>query len=301
MNPLVSVVIPAYNAAKYLPEALDSVFQQTYAPIEVIVVDDGSTDNTASLLVEYGTRIKLICKPNGGIGSARNAGMRAATGSMIAFLDADDIWLSHKIEYQVAIMCDDVMMCGSSGSETDPNGTQVRLERYHNMLVNNPFSASSVMILAKCLARVGNFVQDRRYHGVEDWDMWLRISAGYKVLYAARKIVDIRCVSDSVSSLPNTTPMLNAELAVIERQMSGVAEIKPGKLLVRRAIGYRYFCAAWGELMLGNRRQARAYILSSLMYYPVNLFYRKPLALLMRILRESVVRCSALPSTSADF
>jgi glycosyltransferase involved in cell wall biosynthesis len=102
-EPLVSVVIAAYNAAQFLPETLDSVFAQTYGSLEVIVVDDGSTDGTRTLLEAYPPRIRLIRQAHGGLAAARNAGLRAANGDFIALLDADDLWLPEKIAVQVEV------------------------------------------------------------------------------------------------------------------------------------------------------------------------------------------------------
>src|ERR1700733_8382922 len=100
--PEVTVVIPAFNAGRIITAALQSVFGQTYRDYEVIVVDDGSTDDTASQLAEWRDRLTYVYQPNGGPGSARNEGLRRARGRLIAFLDADDVWLPRKLERQVA-------------------------------------------------------------------------------------------------------------------------------------------------------------------------------------------------------
>jgi len=93
-----SVVITVYNGARFIPDALASVLSQTYAAHEVIVVNDGSTDNSLEILKEYGNRIRIIDQPNAGVGSARNAGIRMATGDFVAFLDMDDYWRADKLE-----------------------------------------------------------------------------------------------------------------------------------------------------------------------------------------------------------
>src|SRR5437773_3781756 len=102
MNVTVSVVIPTYNYARYLPEAIDSALAQTHAPLEVIVVDDGSTDDTPRVLAVYGDRIRVIRQANRGPGAARNTGIAAARGEYVGFLDADDVWLPRKLELQMA-------------------------------------------------------------------------------------------------------------------------------------------------------------------------------------------------------
>jgi glycosyltransferase involved in cell wall biosynthesis len=100
----ISVIIPAFNAERYLAAAIDSVFDQTLQPDELIVVNDGSTDRTAAVLIGYGDRINVIAQPNGGIAVANNRGVAAASGSFLCFLDADDLWVANKLEKQMEWM-----------------------------------------------------------------------------------------------------------------------------------------------------------------------------------------------------
>src|SRR2546428_4652348 len=102
--PAVRVVIPIYNGERYLREALESVFAQTYRDYEVICVNDGSTDGSPAVLREYGTRVTVVQQANAGQGAARNTGARHAAGRYIAFLDQDDRWYPHKLEHQVAVL-----------------------------------------------------------------------------------------------------------------------------------------------------------------------------------------------------
>src|SRR5947209_609603 len=92
LSPAVSVIIPAYNYATYLPKAIDSVLKQRFTNYEIIVVDDGSTDNTADLIAKYGDRVRYVYQKNAGLPSARNTGIKAARGDYVGFLDADDEW-----------------------------------------------------------------------------------------------------------------------------------------------------------------------------------------------------------------
>ena len=98
---LISCVIPVFNGERYLGEALESVLAQSYQPLEVIVVDDGSTDETAEVARRYGERVRYVWQPNAGETAARNLGLTAAHGEFIAFLDADDVWDSEKLERQI--------------------------------------------------------------------------------------------------------------------------------------------------------------------------------------------------------
>ena len=101
-KPLVSVIIPVYNREKYLAEAIESVLAQTYRPIEVIVVDDGSTDGSADIAKRFGSPVRYYFQPNSGAGAARNRGIAVARGSFLAFLDSDDLWVEDKLTHQMA-------------------------------------------------------------------------------------------------------------------------------------------------------------------------------------------------------
>lgn len=128
----VSVVVPAYNAAATLDETLSSLLSQTRRPDEIIVVDDGSSDNTAQLLRGYGPAITVVTKANGGLASARNVGCRAATGDYVAFLDADDLAVPHRIELQASCLDSDpeIALCFSEFSALGDQNVEFFMRRY---------------------------------------------------------------------------------------------------------------------------------------------------------------------------
>jgi glycosyltransferase involved in cell wall biosynthesis len=133
-NPLVSVIVPTYNRAYCLNRAVESVLEQTYPKCEVVIVDDGSTDNTAQTVKDrFGSNenVKYLSKKNGGVSSARNAGFKAALGACIALLDSDDVWKKRKIESQVAVLnaLPQVGMVWSDMEAVDPQGNVLQ-ERY---------------------------------------------------------------------------------------------------------------------------------------------------------------------------
>jgi glycosyltransferase involved in cell wall biosynthesis len=101
-QPLVSCIVPVFNGERYLAEALDSILAQQYEPLEIIVADDGSTDGTAAIARSYGDRVRVIRQPNAGAPAARNLGLQAARGELIAFLDSDDLWHREKLARQTA-------------------------------------------------------------------------------------------------------------------------------------------------------------------------------------------------------
>jgi glycosyltransferase involved in cell wall biosynthesis len=100
-KPLVSIIIPAYNASKFITDAINSIHHQTYTNYEIIIVDDGSADGTIKIVENFGDKVQLVQQEHGGIGKARNAGIAKAHGKLIAFLDADDVWLPTKLEEQI--------------------------------------------------------------------------------------------------------------------------------------------------------------------------------------------------------
>ena len=125
---LVSVMIPTYNRAYIICGAIDSVLAQTYKNFEVIVIDDGSTDNTRELLARYGDAIRYIHQPNAGLAAARNTGLAAARGEFVAFQDSDDLWLPWKLEGQMAVMAVDerIGLCWTDLTAVNPSGQVIR-------------------------------------------------------------------------------------------------------------------------------------------------------------------------------
>lgn len=194
-SPLVSVVIPAYNAAWCIQRAVDSVLDQTYRPIEIIVVNDGSTDNTVQVLHRFNEAIRIVDKPNGGLSSARNAGIRAARGEYIAFLDADDWWLPEKLARQVALLKSEpsIGFCSTVTRAVDETGSLIREWRcppiqrsaLHTIFSRNATvagSGSSVVVRSEVLRQADFF--DETLRSLEDIDMWMRLASisGYRCL-----------------------------------------------------------------------------------------------------------------------
>lgn len=181
---LVSVIIPTYNRAHLLPRALDSVLSQTYPHVEPIVVDDGSTDGTASLLDGYGDRITVVSQANAGVSAARNAGIRTAKGGFIALLDSDDAWTPEKLASQVAFFQanPEAMICQTEEIWIR-NGKRVNPMKKHKKISGDIFIASldlclvspSAVMMRRALFDIkGYFNED--FPVCEDYDLWLRIS-----------------------------------------------------------------------------------------------------------------------------
>jgi glycosyltransferase involved in cell wall biosynthesis len=187
-EPLVSVVMPAYNVAWCIGRAVDSVLAQDFRPCELIVVNDGSTDGTGALLEGYGAAITVINQENRGMSAARNAGIRRARGTYVAFLDADDWWLAGKLSRQVELMHGrpEIGFSSTTVRVEDGDGRLLNLWRCPNgsteilatLFAQNAAIAggcSAVMARRDLLDRVGLF--DESLRGFEDPDLWMRLAA----------------------------------------------------------------------------------------------------------------------------
>ncbi len=191
--PKISVIIPTYNRAKVISRSVESVLTQTYHNIELIVVDDGSTDDTLTVLSKYGDQIKVIEEPNGGVGQARNMGLKAATGDDIGFLDSDDYYLPTKIEEQVSYLCDhpsiDIVLCDWRviSAQDETINIEFKLQCSMKDVLNEIlwkdiyglFPVHTALFKRQCLKKVHGF--DTTLAVREEQDFWLRMAlAGYQ-------------------------------------------------------------------------------------------------------------------------
>jgi glycosyltransferase involved in cell wall biosynthesis len=195
--PLVSVIIPTYNRGWILKEAIESVQFQTYRNFELIIVDDGSTDNTREVLEEFKEELVVIRQKNKGVSAARNKGVSFSRGTLIAFLDSDDLWKPEKLANQVAFFESnpEIHIC-----QTDEiwirKGKRVNPKKYHQKPSGMIFeqslslclvSPSAVMMKKKLFHEAGGF--DESFPACEDYDLWLRIGCRYPVPLIAKKLV----------------------------------------------------------------------------------------------------------------
>ena len=188
-EPVVSVIIPTFNRGKMIRQAIDSVLEQDFEGFELIVVDDGSTDETREILNRYGTRIRVHSQPNRGVSSARNAGIRISRGAYLAFLDSDDLWLPRKLSVQMGFFKShpQAMICQTE-EIWRRNGVRVNPKKKHKKpsgMIYEPslelclVSPSAVMIKKALLDTIGEFDED--LPACEDYDLWLRISCRFPV------------------------------------------------------------------------------------------------------------------------
>jgi len=195
----VSVIIPAYNAADFIGETVDSALGQTHRDLEVIVVNDGSTDDTVERLRPYGDRIQILELTNGGVARARNAGVTRAAGSWIAFLDADDLWAPDKIERQLAhsdapLRYTNRLNIGARGDL--PELQSLVTPMYDGdlfetlMLEGNFITTSSVMLRRELFEQMNGYFTG--LNGTEDWDLWLRIAERHRIGLLAEPLISYR-------------------------------------------------------------------------------------------------------------
>lgn len=275
--PAVSVIIPTYNAGAYITEAIESVFKQTYKDFEVIICDDGSTDNTEKVLESYGTQIRYILQKNKGPASARNIGIKDAKGEYIAFLDADDIWLPEKLELQMneikksnfigLVTCGRYVLCENLATEIfQPKIRDFDKQRLLKALVmrNIIGGGSSVLVRKRCFDMVGLF--DEQLLVSEDTDMWFRICKKFEARCIEKPLLKYREFSGSQSYYAEKN--LESQLLYIEKVFSDKG-LRLNAYLKSKAISERFFCAAWSSIEARDYHKARKYILRSLFANPV--------------------------------
>lgn len=226
MTPKISVVIPTYNRAAMVGAAIQSVLDQTCTDWELIVVDDGSQDNTAEVVAGYpDSRIRYIYQDNRKLPGARNTGIRASQGEYIALLDSDDIFLPSKLRLQVSTMegNSEVGLVASGWHEIDAQQRIVRtvcpwrfqqaLDLDH-WLFGCPFAPSTVMARRSWLMEVGLFDEDQHY--VEDWDLWLRLSYAGCTMAWEPAVVCLRTVHED-NMVNNAARMTAGVLRVFDK------------------------------------------------------------------------------------
>jgi glycosyltransferase involved in cell wall biosynthesis len=273
--PKVTVVIPAYNAMTYLSKTLDSVLQQTCTDFEVLIVNDGSTDEIAAwFMTVKDDRVRLISQANQGLPGARNTGIMEAKGAYIAFLDADDLWAPTKLEKQV--QCLDAkpevglvyawtLLIDRHGNSTGTvTAAQVEGNVWEKLLLGDVVgSGSNAMVRRSCFDRVGLF--DPELTSIEDCDMWVRIAADYPFALIKEVLVYYRQHPASMSR--DYDKMAHNSRLKIEKKFDRV----PFELLYLRprAYGHAFLWLAWKIMSDGGAvDRANYYARQAVLHYP---------------------------------
>jgi glycosyltransferase involved in cell wall biosynthesis len=240
----VTTVIPAFNASEFLGTAIESALSQEGVSQQVVVIDDGSTDNTSAVLAKFGDRIERISQTNRGLSAARNAGIQAATGEYIAFLDADDQWCPGKLARQVAALdCNSkAAMLHSQTVSWDPNtghespfvkalSREYQGDCFARLFQANAICVSSVMARTNCLRRLGGFDEQITRPTTQDYDLWLRIAFESPLLFVEEKGTLYRRHAGNASL--QSRMMLEDQILVLKKALSY------GYDRLRREIGRR--------------------------------------------------------------
>lgn len=270
MQPLVSVIMPAYNAERYIADAIKSVVSQTYANWELIVVDDGSADETANIvrrLAGADERVKYLHQENGRQGKARNTGVSNSTGPLIAFLDADDLWLSSKLESQVRALQEmkaDLVYSGGFifvDDDTDKEAKSFPVlsgkiegdDMFDLLLLQNSIPVLSVVMRRETLLDSGSFEESLPYQGCEDYELWLKAAKHGAVFYGMpEKLVRYR--RHATASTKSDSNWLKPMLRVVGRHLDAGRLSEAEKTARMKGI-YRDLIAAL--LNEGNQTEAK--------------------------------------------
>ncbi|MFY9555299.1 MAG: glycosyltransferase [Blastocatellia bacterium] len=206
--PEVSVIIPTYNSARYLSDAVDSVLAQTFKDFEVLVIDDGSTDDTQSVMSRYASPVRCIRQENRGVSAARNRGIEESRSRYIAFLDADDKWRRDKLDRQLAALANrrDCRACYTAFTIADSELVALEVNRSNRLgralddllLVGNVIGTPSTVMCERSLFReTGNF--DPALSQCADWEMWVRLAVISEFVYIDEPLVIYREHSGNMS------------------------------------------------------------------------------------------------------
>lgn len=280
-----SVIIPTYNCAQYVTQALDSVLAQTYPHFEVIIVDDGSTDNTRNVILPYleDKRVKYVYRENGGLAVARNTGIKEAQGDYIALLDADDLWKEDKLEMQAEFIKQHpnvAMICGNAYKfEEDnrqklevihqnlPEGELTSAQLFSMLLVAaNPVICPTVVMGRWIFAEIGMYDENLSRLGCEDRDLSLRVMSKYDVRYMKECLAYYRLRVNSMHG--NVEKMHRARMYVLEKSVKTLPRLKTNAILRQRSFANVYYYNALGFFRNGSRKEVLKNLGKAFSYFP---------------------------------
>jgi len=261
-DPLVSVIIPNYNHARFLGDAIRSVLDQGYKNVEIIVVDDGSTDNSREIAGQFDDQIHYIYQTNAGLSAARNTGIQASMGSLIGVLDADDMYEPSYISTLVAelqsnsdadgIYCDYQFVDEENKLLPQIEARPVASELlYKALLDGNFFVPESIFLHRYVYDEVGFF--DEALRACEDWDVWLRVVKQFKIIHSAEILTRHRILAGSMSTDP--LRMLTARLTVLSKHV-GKEPTESGSSITHRAYGRAYLGSCVEYIQYGGSDRA---------------------------------------------
>ena len=268
-NPQISIIIPTYNRADFLPKTITSILNQTYQEWEAIIVDDASIDNTEEIVKGYqDSRIQYVShKYNLGISAARNTGIKNSKGKYIALLDSDDEWLPEKLSCQMKIFQKEDLKCGvvctsayivKDGKISSCKALPNRLDSiYEKLIFKNIIWCSSVLIRKECFEKLGLF--DEHLKSCEDWDMWIRISKYYKFIILKTPLIKY-LVHPGQKSEDLSGKIVSRKRILFKNEY----EFKKRKFLY----SHHYYIIGNFCCLNGKTREGRKYLLKGILIYP---------------------------------
>jgi glycosyltransferase involved in cell wall biosynthesis len=287
----VSVVIPTYNSVRFVTEAIDSVLAQTFQDLEILVVDDGSKDETREVLAKkYGDSIRYLYKENGGVSKARNYGIEQASGKYIAFLDADDLWMPEKLEKQVALL-ESNQETGLSYTGAIKVDEKLELKGYipaqkyddacEGLLLNmNILVLSSSIVRKDIILQTNGF--DSQFSTCADKEYWLRLSLLTKFAPVEDFLVKYRDVANSMSSNPDLSK--KDTLGVLDKFFSLPNLPNKYKKLKNKAISNNLMVVSGEFLHNGKVAESLSCLWQGIRLYPQNI--TRPLGMPFRFARR---------------
>src|SRR5262245_7374679 len=299
MGDVVSIVIPTYNRGYVVAKAVASALAQSYPNLEVVVVDDGSKDDTRDRLLPYLDRIRYVRQENQGVSAARNRGIREARGGLIAFLDSDDVWHPRKLEVQARYLADHPgvgLVAVEAFSDFQVSWPALELAAAPaartvsaaELVVKAYFAPSGVLVRKECLDAAGAF--DPALRSAEDRDLWVRVASRFPVVKLGLPMWCGREHGDNLSTVP--APTVQATRAMLRKCFGTLPGLRGRFFLRQRALSYAAFEASYMYLAKGDHRTALARLLRSALLWPLPFrpAEAKPLVRLRRLV--SIVRSS---------
>lgn len=295
-TPIVSVIIPTYNRANLLSRAIKSALSQTFQDFELIIVDDGSTDNTKEVVEKFkkkDNRVKYIWQENsGGPASPKNKGIKASKGEYIAFLDDDDEWFPEKIEKQLEIFenskdknigivaCNALDVFEDSKTIKEYKIKETKEEKYLPMILNGCLihSSSSVVVKKNIFKKVGYF--DKKLKTADDYDMWIKILSKYNFDFYPHPLFKYYIHGKNISFNESISLKKEQKCIILKKHKDlydKYPKIYSNKL---RYIGNRY-------IMLGKKRKARKILIKSIKNNPLN--FRTYFSFLLSFLNVCII------------
>ncbi len=268
----VSVIIPTYNSGPLVVEAVESVLRQTQQPRQIIIVDDGSTDDTRQRLRPYEVRIEYVWQQNSRVAAARNTGLDRASGDFLAFLDADDAWHPHKLARQLAMLAEHPEIGLLATDLTDWPGKFVSPGKLSQgavkpvplaeMLLFNPLATSSIVVRRGVLERAGRF--DPELFGPEDYDLWLRCAQFAPIAILQEPLTGYR---DTSGSLGKQAETMRRGLLKIHAKLDA-SRVWPSARFRRKCRAHMDYTTGYMFYAGGRPRDAARLLLQSLATYP---------------------------------